>query len=54
MAFKARLNFSGKEYQVLQYAYALNRDVNLYGNPCSINYGFNINIRSGENPDQLS
>ncbi len=27
MAFKARLNFSGKKYNVLQYAYALKRDM---------------------------
>jgi len=27
MAFKARLNFSGKEYNVLHNAYSLNRNV---------------------------
>lgn len=51
MAFKAGLNFSGKGYRVLQYAYALNRDVNIFGNPCSNSYGTNTNIRSGENLD---
>ncbi|WP_426325404.1 type VI secretion system tube protein TssD [Pedobacter sp. R-06] len=51
MAFKARLNFSGKEYQVLQYAYVFNRDVDLFRSSCSINHGANISIRSGENLD---
>jgi hypothetical protein len=51
MAFKARLNFSGKEYQVLQHAYVFNRDVDLFGSPCSITHDANINIRSGENLD---
>jgi len=51
MAFKARLNFSGKEYQVLQYAYVFNRDVNLFECSGSITHGANINIRSGENLD---
>ncbi|WP_167346185.1 type VI secretion system tube protein TssD [Pedobacter ginsenosidimutans] len=51
MAFKARLNFSGKEYQVLQYAYVFNRDVDLFGSFCSTIHSANITIRSGENLD---
>jgi len=49
MAFKARLNFSGKEYQVLRYAYMFNRDVNLFGSFCSMPHGAGIDRRSGEN-----
>ncbi|MGN8058237.1 hypothetical protein ACTJKN_18290 [Pedobacter sp. 22163] len=51
MAFKARLNFSGKEYQVLHYANVFNLDVDLFGSSYSITHGANINIRSGENLD---
>ncbi|MDQ0970081.1 hypothetical protein QFZ20_005484 [Flavobacterium sp. W4I14] len=51
MAFKAGLNFSGKEYHVLQYAYVFNHDVDLFGNSYAITHCANINIRSGENPD---
>ena len=35
MAFKARLNFSGKEYDLRHCAYALNRDVAVKGIPSS-------------------
>ena len=51
MAFKARLNFSGKEYQVLQYAYVFNRDIDLFWSFCSITHGASKNIRSGKNLD---
>ena len=44
MAFKARLNFSGKEYDVLHCAYALNRDVDAKGRPSSGVYGGTIDI----------
>jgi hypothetical protein len=44
MAFKARLNFSGKEYDVLHCSYSLNRDVDAKGRPSSGVYGGTINI----------
>ncbi|CAM3736272.1 type VI secretion system tube protein TssD [Mucilaginibacter galii] len=44
MAFKARLNFSGKEYDVLNCCYALNRDVDSKGRPSSGVYGGTIDI----------
>ncbi|KQS40976.1 type VI secretion system tube protein TssD [Pedobacter sp. Leaf194] len=44
MAFKARLNFSGKEYDVLHCAYALNRDVDAKGRPSSGVYGGTIDV----------
>jgi len=44
MAFKARLNFSGKEYDVLNCSYALNRDVDSKGRPSSGVYGGSIDI----------
>lgn len=44
MAFKARLNFSGKEYDVLHCAYSLNRDVDAKGRPSSGVYGGTIDI----------
>jgi hypothetical protein len=44
MAFKARLNFSGKEYDVLNCSYALNRDVDSKGRPSSGVYGGTIDI----------
>jgi hypothetical protein len=44
MAFKARLNFSGKEYDVLTCSYALNRDVDSKGRPSSGVYGGTIDI----------
>jgi len=47
MAFKARLNFSGKKYKVLQYAYALSRDI--CGNVCSKIHVENTTIRFDEN-----
>jgi hypothetical protein len=44
MAFKARLNFSGKDYDVLTCSYALNRDVDSKGRPSSGVYGGTIDI----------
>ncbi len=44
MAFKARLQFSGKEYDVLQADYSFNRDVDSKGRPSSSVYGGTINI----------
>jgi len=44
MAFKARLNFSGKEYDVLNCSYALNRDVDSKGRPSSGVYGGTIDV----------
>jgi hypothetical protein len=44
MAFKARLNFSGKEYDVLNCSYALNRDVDSKGRPSSGVYGGTIDL----------
>jgi len=44
MAFKARLNFSGKDYDVLNCSYAFNRDVDSKGRPSSGVYGGTIDI----------
>lgn len=44
MAFKARLNFSGKEYDVLNCSYSLNRDVDSKGRPSSGVYGGTVDI----------
>lgn len=44
MAFKARLNFSGKEYDVLNCSYNLNRDVDSKGRPSSGVYGGTIDV----------
>ena len=44
MAFKARLNFSGKEYDVLHCAYALNRDMDAKGRPSSGVYVGTIDV----------
>ena len=44
MAFKARLNFSGKNYDVLTCSYSLNRDVDSKGRPSSGVYGGTIDI----------
>jgi hypothetical protein len=44
MAFKARLNFSGKDYDVLNCSYALNRDVDSKGRPSSGVYGGTVDI----------
>ena len=44
MAFKARLNFSGKDYDVLTCSYALNRDVDSKGRPSSGVYGGTIDV----------
>src|SRR6187402_2334284 len=44
MAFKARLNFSGKEYDVLNCSYALSRDVDAKGRPSSGVYGGTIQV----------
>jgi hypothetical protein len=45
MAFKARLNMGGKEYDVLSCNYALNRDVDPKGRPASGVYGGTIDIQ---------
>lgn len=44
MAFKARLNFSGKDYDVINCNFALNRDVDAKGRPSSGVYGGTIDI----------
>lgn len=44
MAFKARLQFSGKEYDVLHADYSFSRDVDSKGRPSSSVYGGTINI----------
>ncbi len=44
MAFKARLNFAGKEYDVLACNYTLNRDVDPKGRPSSGVYGGTIDV----------
>jgi hypothetical protein len=44
MAFKARLNFSGKDYDVLNCSYAFNRDVDSKGRPSSGVYGGTIDL----------
>jgi len=44
MAFKARLNFSGRDYDVLNCSYALNRDVDSKGRPSSGVYGGTVDI----------
>jgi hypothetical protein len=44
MAFKATLNFSGKQYDVLNCSYALNRDVDSKGRPSSGVYGGTVDI----------
>jgi len=44
MAFKASLNFSGKQYDVLNCSYALNRDVDAKGRPSSGVYGGTVDI----------
>jgi len=44
MAFKARLNLKGKEYDVLDCSYSLNRDVDSKGRPSSGVYGGTIDV----------
>jgi len=44
MAFKARLNFSGKEYNVLNCSYALKHHVDSKGRQSSGVYGRTIDI----------
>ncbi|HEY0272643.1 MAG TPA: type VI secretion system tube protein TssD [Chitinophaga sp.] len=44
MAFKARLNMAGKEYDVLSCNYTLNRDVDHKGRPASGVYGGTIDV----------
>ncbi|MBB6107322.1 hypothetical protein SAMN05421821_101755 [Mucilaginibacter lappiensis] len=44
MAFKARLNFSGRDYDVLTCSYALDRDVDSKGRPSSGVYGGKIEV----------
>ncbi|MDR1222188.1 MAG: type VI secretion system needle protein Hcp [Tannerella sp.] len=42
MAFRAKLQFEGKDYDVLQCNYSFKRDVDLKGRPSSNVYGGNI------------
>ena len=44
MAFKARLQFSGNEYDVLNTDYSFTRDVDSKGRPSSSVYGGTINV----------
>jgi hypothetical protein len=51
MAFKAKLKFSGKEYDVLHCSYSLRRDVDAKGRPTSGVYGGEINVEVEANKD---
>lgn len=42
MAFRAKLNFEGQDYDVLECNYSFRRDVDLKGRPSSNVYGGNI------------
>jgi hypothetical protein len=44
MAFNAKLNMAGKEYDVLSCSYSLNRDVDAKGRPASGVYGGTIDV----------
>jgi hypothetical protein len=44
MAFRAKLQFEGKEYDVLDCNYSFRRDVDLKGRPSSSVYGGNIYV----------
>ncbi|MGN7723312.1 type VI secretion system tube protein TssD [Chitinophaga sp. 22620] len=44
MAFNARLNMAGKQYDVLSCSYTLNRDVDHKGRPSSGVYGGTIDV----------
>ena len=44
MAFKARLQFSGNEYDVIHCDYSFSRDVDPKGRPSSSVYGGTINV----------
>ncbi len=44
MAFKARITVAGKEYDVLNCSYSLNRDVDAKGRPSSGVYGGTIEV----------
>lgn len=44
MAFKARLQFGGKEYDVIHTDYSFSRDVDSKGRPSSSVYGGTINV----------
>lgn len=44
MAFRAKLNFEGKEYDVLDCNYSFRRDIDLKGRPSSNVYGGNIYV----------
>jgi len=44
MAFRATLNYGGKEFDVLDCKYSLNRDVDIKGRPSSNIYGGKITV----------
>ena len=44
MAFRATLNFGGKEFDVLDCKYKINRDVDIKGRPSSNLYGGQITV----------
>lgn len=44
MAFRATLNFGGKEFDVLDCKYSINRDVDIKGRPASNLYGGQITV----------
>lgn len=44
MAFRATLNFGGKEFDVLDCKYDIHRDVDIKGRPSSNLYGGNITV----------
>lgn len=51
MSFKATLNFSGKNYDVLHCSYSLYRDVDMKGRPTSGVYGGKIEVEVESNED---
>lgn len=55
MAFKAKLNFNGKEYDVLDCKYSFKRDVDSKGRPASSIYGgiVEVHIESTEDTSIL-
>jgi|SRR5690606_10876617 len=51
MSFKAKLTFSGKEYDVIHCSYSLYRDVDMKGRPTSGVYGGRIDVEIESNDD---
>ncbi len=53
MAFRATLNFGGKEFDVLDCSYQLNRDVDSKGRPASNIYGGTVKVHLESTEDSL-